>query len=66
MTPAFRLPALVVAGLASILLADAQEWIAEQILGSEYVIFDAGGGVSHVMFYEHPAKYNAVVNAFLT
>ena len=26
---------------------------------------DAGEGGSHFMFYENPAKFNAVVNAFL-
>ena len=42
-----------------------QECIAEQILGMEYVKLDAGEGGSYFMFYENPAKFNAVVNAFL-
>ena len=64
--PAIRLPTLVVGGHASIFPAHTQEWIAEQIPGAECVIFDAGEGGSHFMFYENPAKFNAVVNAFLT
>ena len=64
--PAIRLPTLVVGGQGSIFPAHTQEWIAEQIPGAEYVVFDAGEGGSHFMFYENPAKFNAVVNAFLT
>ena len=63
--PAIRLPTLVVGGHASIFPAHTQEWIAEQIPGADCVIFDAGEGGSHFMFYENPAKFNAAVNAFL-
>ncbi|MDA0229232.1 MAG: alpha/beta hydrolase [Proteobacteria bacterium] len=62
---AIRLPTLVVGGHASIFPAHTQEWIAEQIPGAECVIFGASEGGSHFMFYENPAKFNTVVNAFL-
>jgi len=41
------------------------EWIAEQIPGAEYVVFDARKCGSHFMFYENPAELNAAVDAFL-
>ena len=63
--PTIRLPTLVVGGNASIFPAHTQEWIAEQIPGAECVIFAADEGGSHFMFYENPAKFNAVVEAFL-
>jgi non-heme chloroperoxidase len=63
--PAIRLPTLVVGGHASMFPAHTQEWIAEQIPGAECVIFAADDGGSHFMFYENPAKFNAVVEAFL-
>ena len=66
MIPTIRLPTLVVGGHASIFPAHTQEWIAEQIPGAECVIFDAGEGGSHFMFYENPAKFNAVVETFLS
>ena len=64
--PTIRLPTLVVGGRASIFPAHMQEWIAEQIPGAECVIFDAGEGGTHLMFYENPAKFNAVVETFLS
>lgn len=60
-----RLPTLVVGARASIFSAESQEWIAAQIPGAEAVIFEADEGGSHFMCYENPAKFNAIVEAFL-
>lgn len=65
MIPTIGLPTLVVGGTASIFTARTQEWLAEQIPGAECVIFGADEGGSHFMFYENPAKFNAVVEDFL-
>ena len=60
-----RLPSLVVGAEASIFSADSQRWIAAQIPGAAVEIFAANEGGSHFMCYENPAKFNALVEAFL-
>ena len=61
-----RLPSLVVGAEASIFSAESQIWIADQIPGAEVEIFKADEGGLHFMCYENPAKFNALVDAFLT
>ena len=61
-----RLPTLVVGARASIFSAESQAWIAAQIPGAELEIFEADEGGSHFMCYENPAKFNALVDAFLS
>ena len=61
-----RLPSLVVGAEASIFSAESQIWIADQLPGAEVEIFKADEGGSHFMCYENPAKFNALVDAFLT
>ncbi len=60
-----RLPTLVVGATASIFSAESQAWIAAQIPGAAVEIFAADEGGSHFMCYENPAKFNALVAAFL-
>ena len=60
-----RLPSLVVGAEASIFSAESQRWIAAQIPGAAVEIFAANEGGSHFMCYENPAKFNALVEAFL-
>ena len=60
-----RLPSLVVGAEASIFSAESQRWIAAQIPGAAVKIFAANEGGSHFMCYENPAKFNALVEAFL-
>jgi pimeloyl-ACP methyl ester carboxylesterase len=60
-----RLPSLVVGAEANIFSAESQIRIAAQIPGAQVEIFAAEEGGSHFMCYENPAKFNALVEAFL-
>ena len=50
-------------GMASLCLAPLTAWrLAHQIPGARFVVFEESG---HLPSYEEPAKYKAVLEAFL-
>lgn len=59
------IPAIVFGGEASFFHPNSQRWIAAQIPHSQVHIFRADEGGSHFMFMENPAKFNALVKAFV-
>jgi len=64
--PALNLPTLVVAGeLETIFPVAASRWIADCIPGSELAVFTSAERGSHFMFWENPARFNALVENFL-
>jgi pimeloyl-ACP methyl ester carboxylesterase len=63
--PTLRRPTLVVGGaLGTLFPPESQEWIAAKIPGAKLVMFSAEERGSHFMFWENPAKFNAVVREF--
>ncbi len=59
-------PTLVVGGaLGAIFPPEAQQWVASNIQGSTPSIFCAPERGGHFMFWENPAKFNAVVRDFV-
>ncbi|WP_027133122.1 alpha/beta fold hydrolase [Geminicoccus roseus] len=60
-----RLPTLVIGGRASFFSPASQEWIASCNPDARAVIFDAGQGGAHFMFYEAAERFNREVDAFL-
>lgn len=63
--PTITIPTLVVSGRASQVPWQSQQWIHQQIKGSQFDIFDGEDGGSHFMFLENPTKFNNRVGAFL-
>lgn len=63
--PGICVPTLIISGRASQVPWQSQQWIHEQIGGSEFEIFEGDEGGSHFMFLEAPQKFNARVSAFL-
>ena len=63
--PRIDIPTLIIAGRASIVPFESQEWIQEQIPGARLVGFAAEEGGSHFMFWENPEKFNRVVAELL-
>lgn len=63
--PTITVPTLVISGRASQVPWQSQQWIHQQIKGSQFEIFDGEEGGSHFMFLEASEKFNARVGAFL-
>jgi pimeloyl-ACP methyl ester carboxylesterase len=64
--PTLGRPTLVVGvGLGTCFPPESQQWIASKITGAKLVMFNAEELGSHFMFWENPAKFNAVVREFL-
>lgn len=64
--PGLSLPTLVFGGeLATIFPPQSAAWIASRIPGARLSIFGREEGGSHFMFWENPAKFNAVLRDFL-
>jgi pimeloyl-ACP methyl ester carboxylesterase len=63
--PRINVPTLIFGGTASFFTPASQQWIHEQIKGSQIEIFTADQGGSHFMFMENPEKFNSRVAAFL-
>ncbi len=64
--PTLGLPTLVFGGdLATIFPPESAAWIAAQIPGARLSVFGREEGGSHFMFWENPAKFNAVLREFL-
>ena len=60
-----RLPALVVAGRASVVPWTAAEWIAREIPGAQLEIFEPDEGGSQLLALENPARFNELLREFL-
>ena len=64
--PTLGRPTLVVGGaLGTLFPPESQEWIAAKIPGAKLAMFSAEELGSHFMFWENPAKFDAVVREFL-
>ena len=60
-----RLPALIIAGRASVVPWTAAEWIAHTIPGAQLEIFEPDEGGSHLLALENPTKFNALLREFI-
>lgn len=58
-------PTHVIGGELSLVPADSQRWIADQIDGSSVDIFSAAELGSHYMFIENPERFNRSLDSFL-
>jgi pimeloyl-ACP methyl ester carboxylesterase len=63
--PRISVPTLVIGGAASIFDPRVARWVAAQIPGAQCRVFAAAEGGSHLMFWENPQLFNAVVREFL-
>ncbi|GAA1702202.1 alpha/beta fold hydrolase [Streptomyces yatensis] len=63
--PRITVPTLVIGGAVSLIPADVAEDVAERIPGSAVRIFSAAEKGSHLMFWENPELFNAVVSDFI-
>ncbi len=63
--PRITVPTLVVGGRVSVVPWKSVQWIAEQIVGSDLVIFEEEEGGQHFMFIENPEKFNRAVADFM-
>ncbi len=63
--PRISLPTLIIAGKASMVPWTSQAWVASQIKGSRFEVFDEKDGGSHLMFLENPEKFNGIVESFV-
>ncbi len=63
--PRISVPTLVIGGAASFFDARVAQWVAAQIPGAQHRVFSAAEGGSHLMFWENPTLFNAVVREFL-
>ncbi|CCT76212.1 related to non-heme chloroperoxidase [Fusarium fujikuroi] len=64
--PRIDIPALVLAGDASLNNATGITWAASQIPGAQKYIFTKGEKGSHFAFWENPELFNQVVERFVT
>ncbi len=62
--PRLDLPTLIVGGRASQVPWQTQVWLQEQIPGARLEIFEENEGGAHLMFFEAPEKFNALVADF--
>ena len=60
-----RLPTLVFAGRGSKSPWQGQQWIHQQIPGSEFCLLEEDEGGHHFMFLENPIRFNQAVRSFL-
>ncbi len=60
-----RQPTLVVSGAASHVPPSSQRWIASVIPQARLEVFAADEGGRHFMFFENPARFNAIAAQFL-
>ena len=63
--PRISVPTLVIGGAASIFDPRVAQWVAAQIPDAQCRIFSEAEGGSHLMFWENPQLFNAVVREFL-
>ncbi len=63
--PTITVPTLIVSGRVSLMPWKSQQWIHEQIGGSQVVFFEEEEGGQHFMFIENPEKFNRHVREFL-
>jgi len=59
-------PTLLIGGRASITPWQSQEWLHEQIKGSQLQIFEENEGGSHFMFVENPSLFHRIAVDFLS
>jgi non-heme chloroperoxidase len=59
------LPALVIAGRASVVPWTSAAWIAEKIPGARLEIFEPDDGGSHLLTLENPTKFNRLLREFV-
>lgn len=63
--PKIDLPSLIIGGKCSITPWESQQWIHEQIAGSQLEIFACNEGGSHFMFIENYSKFNYLLLDFI-
>ncbi|WP_298770335.1 alpha/beta hydrolase [uncultured Shewanella sp.] len=63
--PRIDLPCLIICGRASTTSISSQQWLHQQIKGSQLIIFEEDEGGKHFMFYENPIKFNHIVDTFI-
>jgi pimeloyl-ACP methyl ester carboxylesterase len=63
--PRIALPTLVVGGRVSVVPWQSQQWVAEQIPGARFEIFEVEEGGNHFMFIEGHDKFNEIVADFV-
>jgi pimeloyl-ACP methyl ester carboxylesterase len=63
--PRITVPTLVVGGEASFLSPEVAPEVAARIPGARYRVFTQGEKGSHLVFWENPAEFNAMVARFL-
>ncbi|MCL1122996.1 alpha/beta fold hydrolase [Shewanella surugensis] len=63
--PRITVPTLIVGGRASPTSVSSQEWMHQQIKGSQLVIFDEEEGGKHFMFIEGADQFNHLVDEFM-
>ncbi|KAH8131198.1 hypothetical protein FP744_10000523 [Trichoderma asperellum] len=64
--PTITIPTLVVGGERTVFGIDSARWIASHISQSKLEIFKENESGSHFMFWENDAKFNEVVENFLS
>ena len=65
LVPRIDIPALIIAGKASLVPTASQRWIHRNIKGSKLIEFEEEEGGYHFMFWENPEKFNQCVIDFL-
>ncbi|QIW10704.1 alpha/beta hydrolase [Francisella sp. LA112445] len=60
-----NIPTLFIGGKASSLPWQSQQWMHQQVPGSQVKIFEIDEGGSHFLFVENPKKFNKTVLDFL-
>jgi pimeloyl-ACP methyl ester carboxylesterase len=63
--PRITVPVLVLGGEDSFFATSVAEWVTTQIPGSHLRIFSTAEKGSHLMFWENPELFNAVVREFV-
>ncbi|CAH0034706.1 unnamed protein product [Clonostachys rhizophaga] len=64
--PRIDIPSLVIAGELSVNAAPGIAWVATQIPGGRAYTFTKEEKGSHFMFWENPARFNSIVEGFIT
>jgi non-heme chloroperoxidase len=63
--PRINLPTLIISGRTSVIPWKSQEWIHNQIKGSQFEVFEEAEGGRHFMFIENPEKFNRLIMEYL-
>ena len=61
-----KVPCLLFGGEKSLFPKGCMEWLHNQIKGSKLEIFSESEGGSHMLFFENPSKFNALVLDYLS